>query len=94
MNVFLSSKYLVDGLIIDYDFGPLDQYPDAFDTEEWWQHDRLIRHRILNLGVGFNYFLSEKYQLSGTYFESIWAEQTNEVDKAFSIALTRYFGRD
>jgi len=92
MDVFLSSKYLRDGLLIDYDFGVV--YPDDFDTEEWWQHDRLIRHRILNLGIGFDYFLNERYQLSGSYFQTIWFEQTNEVDAAFTLSLTRLFSAD
>jgi hypothetical protein len=38
-----------------------------------------------------DYFLNKKYQLSASYFQSIWSEQAVEVDNAFSIALTRYF---
>lgn len=95
MDVFLSSKYLTDGLIIDYDFSdnPAD-YPASYDNIRWWQHDRLIRHRILNLGISIDYFVTEKYQLSGTYYQSVWADQTTDVDNAFSFALTRYFGGD
>jgi len=92
MNVFLSSKYLRDGLIIDYDFGDLGHYPDDFGTEEWYHHDQTLRHRILNVGIAFDYYFNEKWQLSGSYFETTWADQTNEVDGAFSIAVTRYFG--
>jgi hypothetical protein len=40
----------------------------------------------------FDYFINEKYLLSGTYFKTVWSEQTDEVDKAFSLAFTRYFG--
>ncbi len=65
-----------------------------FDTEAWWNHDRLLRHRFVNAGLGFDYFLNEKYQLSGTYFTAIWSEQTNEVDTAFSLSVTRFFGDD
>jgi hypothetical protein len=43
------------------------------------------------VGIGFDYFLNEKYQISGTYFTGIWSELTNEVDYAFTVALTRYF---
>jgi hypothetical protein len=50
-----------------------------------------LDHRILNLSIGVDYFLNEKYQLSASYFQTIWSEQTTEVDNAFSIALTRYF---
>lgn len=95
VNLFLSSKYLTSGLNLLTDFSetPLD-YPDSYDTERWWQHDRLLRHRLLNLGIGFDYFLNEKYQVSASYFQGVWAEQTTEVDNAFSLALTYYFGNN
>lgn len=95
MDVFLSAKYLRNGLIMPWDFTDdpfYGNYPEAFDTPEWYNHDRLIRHRILNVGVGFDYFLTGTYQLSGSYFRTTWAEQTNEVDNAFTVALTYYFG--
>ncbi len=94
MNVFVGAKWIRDGLVMPWDFthDPFyGNYPDEFDTIEWWQHDRLLRHRFVNLGIGFDYFMNEKYLLSGTYFTGIWAEQTNEVDRAFTFALTRYF---
>jgi hypothetical protein len=94
MNVFLSVKYLRNGLILPWDFTDdptFGNYPEDFDTREWYHHDRLLRHRFANLGIGFDYFLNEKYQLSGNYFTGIWSEQTNEVDRAFTLGLTRYF---
>lgn len=96
VNVFASTKYIRGGLVLPWGFtdDPTYQQFEDFDNERWYQHDRLLQHRILNLGIGFDYFASEKYQLSGTYFETIWADQTNDVDTAFSIALTRYFGGD
>jgi hypothetical protein len=93
-NVFLSAKYLRNGLIMPWDFTDdptYGNYPVDFDTIYWWQHDRLLRHRFVNAGIGFDYFLNESYQLSGSYFTGLWAEQTNEVDYAFTLALTRYF---
>lgn len=94
MNLFLSSKYIINGYVLPWSFTDdpnYGNYPADFDTIEWWQHDRLLRHRFLNVGIGFNYFLNEKYQLSGTYFTGIWSEQTNEVDTAFTLGLTWYF---
>lgn len=44
------------------------------------------------MGIGFDYFLNENYLLSGTYFQAIWSEQTNQVDRAFTLGLTRYWG--
>ena len=97
LDVFLSTKYIRDGLILPWDYTDdptFGDYPEAFGTEKWYNHDRLLRHRILNLGIGFDYFVNEKYQLSGSYFASVWSDQTNEVDYAFSFALTRFFGSD
>ena len=97
INVFLSGKYIREGLVMPWDFTDdpfYGNYPDDFDTIEWWQHDRLLRHRFINLGIGFDYFINEKYLLSGSYFTGIWAEQTNVVDRAFTFALTRYWSGD
>jgi hypothetical protein len=97
VNIFAGLKYVRDGLKMPSDFtdDPLyGNYPDEFDTPEWWQHDRLIGHRNLNVGVGFDYFLNDKFKLSGSGFTGVWAEQSNEVDNAFTLAVTRYFGRE
>lgn len=97
MNVFLSAKYISKGLKMPWDFTDdptYGNYPGDFDNITWWQHDRLLGHRFANVGIAFDYFLNEKYQLSGSYFTGIWAEQTNVVDRAFTLALTRYFGEN
>ena len=94
INVFLTAKKIRKGLKMPDDFTDdptYANYPDDFDNPRWWQHDRLLGHRFANLGAGFDYFFKEKWQLSGTYFTGIWAEQTNEVDRAFTFALTRYW---
>jgi len=95
MNVFATLKYIFKGLEMPYDFTDdpsYGNYPEAFDTPYWWQHDRLVGHRFANFGVGFDWFLNEKYQLSGSWFRGFWAVQSNEVDRAFTLALTRYWG--
>ena len=97
VNAFLSVKYVRDGMRLPYDF--VDDpdnfvYPDDFGTEEWWHHDRLGAHRNLNLGLGFDYFLSPLWKVSATGYTSLWAEQTNEVDYAFTTSLTRFFSRN
>lgn len=97
VNVFLSAKYIRDGYILPWSFTDdptFSNYPDDFDTVEWWQHDRLIRHRFVNAGIAFDYFVNRKYKLSGSYFTGIWVDQANEVDHAFTFALTRYWGGD
>jgi hypothetical protein len=97
MNLFLSTKYVRDGLVLPWDFTDDPTYstfPVGFDTPEWWQHDRLLQHRILNVGIGFDWFINERYQLSGTYFQSVWEAQTTTVENAFTLGLTRYFDRE
>ena len=69
-------------------------YTEGFDTELWYNHDRLIGHRNVNAGVGFAYFMKDRYKLSGTVSTGVYADQSNEVDYAFTLALTRYFGGD
>ena len=94
VSVFLSAKYIRNGyLLAGTYFGKLGyvNYPQDFATREWWHHDRLLRHRFANAGIAFDYFLNDEYKLSGSYFAGVWAEQSNEVDRAFTLALTRYF---
>ena len=96
-NVFAGLKYIFDGLVMPWDFTDdptYSDYPDAFDTEEWYNHDRLIRHRNLNVGIGFDYFLSRKYRLSGSWYTGVWTEQSNEPSDAFTLGVTRFFGND
>jgi hypothetical protein len=98
VDAFLSLKYVREGLSLlspefnspDATFPPV--YPDDFDTEKWWQHDRLIGNRNLNFGLGFDYFFSPEWKVSGSGFQSIWTEESNEVDFAFTLGVTRYFG--
>ncbi len=97
LNVFVSVKYLRNGLLMPWSFTDdptYGNYPEDFDTEEWYNHDRLLRHRYANLGLGFDYYFNEKHLFSGTYFQGFWAEQVNEVDSAFTLAFTRLFGAD
>ncbi len=93
-NVFLSLKYVRKGMKLPYDFVDDPEnfvYPDDFGTEEWWHHDRLGAHRNLNLGLGVDYFLSPQWKVSATGYTALWVEQTNEVDYAFTMGVTRFF---
>ena len=67
-------------------------YPVDFDTREWWEHDRLIGNRNLNFGIGVDYFLSPQWKLSGSGYQSIDTDESNEVDFAFTLGFTRFFG--
>jgi hypothetical protein len=97
VNAFLSLKYTRDGVSllspIFIDGDPATAvYPDDWDTKEWYQHDRLVGNRNLNFGLGIEYFFSREWKVSGSGYQSIWTEESNEIDYAFTIALTRFFG--
>ena len=98
VNAFFGMKYVREGISLispefineDATFPP--NYPEDFDTEEWWQHDRLIGGRNINFGLSFDYFFSPEWKVSGSTFQSIWTEESNEIDFAFTLGITRYFG--
>ena len=98
-DVFLALKYGLDGLsLLDPVFinpnatnnPPL--YPDDFDTEAWYNHDRVVRNRSLNLGVGADYFFNPQWKIAGTAFQSIWYDESAEINFAFTLSVTRFFG--
>lgn len=68
-----------------------EDFTEDLDTEEWFHHDRTLKHSYLNAGVGFDYIVSERYSVSGTYYETINPDQVAEVTKAFTVGLTRRF---
>jgi hypothetical protein len=97
VEVFLSLKYARSGLsLLSTEFingDPVSAvYPDDYDTEKWWQHDRLVGNRNLNFGVGIDYFFSREWKVSGSAYQSVWTDESNEVDYAFTLGFTRFFG--
>lgn len=96
-NVFLSMKYGYGISLLSPDFINEDAsfppaYPADFDTEEWWQHDRLIGNRNLVWGLGLDYMISPRWALSGSTFRSVWTEEASEDDLALTFGITRFFG--
>jgi hypothetical protein len=100
VNAFLGLKYVRDGIsLLSPDFINDDAalppvYPDDWDTETWWHHDRLVGNRNLNFGLGIDYFFSPDWKVSGSAYQSIWTDESNEVDFAFTLGFTRFFGSD
>jgi hypothetical protein len=70
-------------------------FPDDFPTprtdERWYQHDRMVRHNYMNVGVGLDWALNEKYALSTSVMTMTWAEQVHIMDYAAGVTLTRSF---
>ena len=88
-NIFLSIKKSFNGL--DFDQAFIDQYAD---TETWYLHDRVLKHGYTNAGIGFNWNLSEKYALFANFLTMLVPDQTNDIEFAGAIGLTRYFSAD
>ena len=74
-----------DGLIFP------DDFPPPRTTEKWYQHDRLVKHNYANMGVGLDWSLNDKYQLSTSWMTMIWAEQVHIMEYAVSVSLSRSF---
>jgi len=89
-NIFISIKKSFNGLDFDNQF-----LSNFIDTETFYLHDRVLKHNYFNAGIGFNWGLSDKYELSGNIFTMVDPDQTNDIDFAGSIGLTFYFsGKD
>ena len=89
-KLFISIKHGTQGLDFPDDFGnPID-----LDTERFYFHDRIIKHNYKNAGIGFDWMLNERYQLSATAMTMIDPDQVNIIEYAYSLGITRYFGSD
>lgn len=89
-RVFVTSRHAPNALDFPEDFTD-DFSADDFDNEFWYRHDTTVKHNYINAGIGFDYIVSDRYELSATYFQTIDPEQVAEVDYAFTFALTRRF---
>ena len=85
-NIFVSIKHGTKGL----DF-PDDYDVTALNDEKWYFHDRMIKHNFINGGIGFDWILNNRYQLSGSWFTMLRPDQVNIVDFAYSLGITRYW---
>jgi hypothetical protein len=100
VEAFLTFKNVRDGVSLlspfFWDEGASNPgvYPDDFDTEEWWNHDRMIGNRNLSIGLGIDYFFSRNWKISGSAYQSFRTNESNEVDFAFTLGLTRFFSGD
>lgn len=92
-RVFLTRRNAPDALRFPEDFTDdltFSTFED-FDNEFWYQHDRTLRHNYVNLGMGFDYIVDDRYSLSATWFQTIDPEDVAEVEYAVTFALTRRF---
>ena len=85
-KIFLTIKKSFNGL--DFPDGFIDP---PYDSELGYLHDRVLKHGYTNAGIGFNWFLSDRYELFGNTFTMVNPDQTNDIEYAVTIGLTRYF---
>jgi hypothetical protein len=92
-SAFVTVKDTPAGLTLPDDFtdDPTYQDPTDFDSEVWWQHDRVLAHSFVNVGLGGDYILSRRYQLSGRVYQTVDVRQSNEIDFAFSVGIAIRF---
>lgn len=68
-----------------------EDFPPPRDTEYWYQHDRMVRHNYINAGLGIDWSVSEKYQLSLSAFTMVYADQVHIVKYALTASIARAF---
>ena len=61
------------------------------DLPRCQRHDRVLKHSYFNAGIGFDWSVSDKYELFGNMFTMLKIDQTNDIEFAASIGFTRYF---
>lgn len=84
-RVFMTSRHAPNALEFSRDIEPY------YDSEIGWRHDQTLKHNYINAGIGFDYIVSDHYEISATYFTTIDADNVFETDIAVTFALTRYF---
>lgn len=68
-----------------------DDFPPPRTDERWYQHDRMVRHNYVNVGVGLDYAFNEKYAVSLSVMTMTWAEQVHVMKYATNVSVTRSF---
>lgn len=68
-----------------------DDFPPPRTDERWYQHDRMVQHNYMNVGVGMDYAFNERYAISLSVMTMTWAEQILVMKYATSISVSRSF---
>ena len=76
------------GLSVPDDF---PGFPDQLTDELWYQHDRMLKHNYMNIGIGFDWVLNDRYSVSSNYMTMIWADQVNILEYALTLSVARAF---
>lgn len=70
-------------------------FPDDFPTprtgELWYQHDRLVKHNYINMGLGMGWTFSDDYRLSASWMTMTDPDMVHVLDYAFDLTLSWSF---
>ena len=68
-----------------------DDFPPPRNDEHWYQHDRLVKHNYVNMGVGLAWAFGENYRLSTSWMTMTHAEMVHVMDYTFDVSVTWSF---
>jgi hypothetical protein len=84
-RVFLVQREAPNALSFPEDF------PQGFDNEQFYQHDRTLKHNFLNGGIGLNYIFTDRHEIVATLFKTFESDNVVEVEYAFTLGLNFRF---
>jgi len=64
---------------------------DNFTNSIWYHHDQISAHEYVNLGVGLDYNLGDKYTLSASAQKLVWGNTVYDFRYVLDVRLTRSF---
>jgi len=70
------------------------EFPSEFSSfrdEKWLHHDQIQRSDYVLVGVGLSYQVNDDWGLFGYYGETVWGENSINIDQAVTVGLTRSF---
>lgn len=68
-----------------------DDFPPPRDDEWWYQHDRMVRHNYVNLGLGLDWQVSERNRFSVSGMTMVHADQVHIMKYTVTLGLSRTF---
>lgn len=92
-KIYVTSRQVPHGLVWPQDFTDdyTEQTLEDFDTEWYYHHDQTLKHASTDAGIGFDYIVSDRYTIAGTFYRTIIADNVAEVEYAFTFALDYNF---
>ncbi|MDX1482555.1 MAG: hypothetical protein R3315_12805 [Woeseiaceae bacterium] len=69
--------------------GPAD-FPSR-TSPRWFQHDRMLKHNFTTAGVGLDFALSRRHQLSTAVLTMVQQEQVHILEYAFVLSFSQLF---